>query len=278
MSEKGRAGMSAKALFIGGGNMAQAIIGGAIEAKVTPPTDWVVVDPNADKRAMFEGWGALAAPDIPSAMALAGGRAEVWFGVKPQVFTQMGPELSEMSGRVVVSIMAGVTTASLHRALGSGTRPIRVMPNTPVRVRKGMSAISLGNGASRADAVFARSVFSGVGDVIELPEDLIDAFTGVAGSGPAYLFYVAEAMIQGACDVGMASEDASRVVGALFEGASALLKNSEQTPEALRKAVTSPAGTTAAGVAALEEAKVNEAFMRAIKAARDRGRALGGAG
>ncbi|GAB4543759.1 MAG: pyrroline-5-carboxylate reductase [Phycisphaerales bacterium] len=267
--------MRTRAVVIGGGNMAEAIIAGALEAGVIHPAHWTVVDPNEERRAVFEAWGLATEADAHHALGALEDHAELWLAIKPQVFDAVASGWPDAGPRTVVSIMAGVPTDALRRRLGAGIRAVRVMPNTPVRVRTGVSAIALGEGSVEEDAALSRRVFGALGTVVELHEDLIDAFTGVAGSGPAYLYMVAEAMIRGAVEAGISAADADTIVRALFRGASELMATSERSPGELRVAVTSPGGTTAAGLDVLRERGVEEAFVRAIEAARDRGRALG---
>ncbi len=266
--------MAPIAVVIGGGNMAEAIIGGAIEARVTRAGDWLVVDPNADRRAVFEAWGVSTGANAADAL-VSNPDAQLWLAIKPQVFESLGSSFQTPGSRVVVSIMAGVTCDTISRHLGPHVRPIRVMPNTPVRIRMGVSAYAPAAGVSADDAAFARSVFEALGEVVDLPESLLDAFTGLAGSGPAYLFYVAEALVRAGTGVGLSERDASRIVPALLRGSAELLATSGVPPEELRRAVTSPGGTTASGLAALEEGRVAHWIERAVEAARDRGHQLG---
>ena len=269
--------MGVRALVVGGGNMAQAIVRGALDAGVTTPSDWAVAEPDDQRRALFEGWGVTTGEDARAMLDASGPGCELWWAVKPQIFEKIAHTFGAVGERVVASIMAGVETASIRRHLGDGCRVVRVMPNTPVRVRMGVSALALGPGATNTDAAFVRSVFEGVGVVVDLEESLIDAFTGLAGSGPGYLFLVAEAMVRGGVEVGIPERDALAMVRALFRGSGELLATASETPAALREAVTSPGGTTAAGLEALNDARVPEAFREAILKARDRGRSLGGA-
>ncbi|MEM1423385.1 MAG: pyrroline-5-carboxylate reductase [Planctomycetota bacterium] len=268
--------MGVRALMVGGGNMAEAIVGGAIDAGVTRPDEWCIAEPNNERRSVFEALGVRTGADARALLDGAGPDCQLWWGVKPQVFERMAPSFGGVGERVVVSIMAGVTTRGLREHQGAGVRAIRVMPNTPVRVRKGVSAIAPGVGTSEDDTRLASEVFGGLGDVIDIDEGLIDAFTGVAGSGPGYLFLVAEAMVRGAVEAGIPREKADAMVRGLFRGAGELLATSDRDAGALRRTVTSPGGTTAAGLVVLEEEGVPEAFVRAIASARDRGRELGG--
>ena len=258
---------------IGGGNMAQAILHGGLEAGRVKPELVVVAEPDGDKRALLKGWGVNVRETPADALEALTTGGQVLLAVKPQVFERVVPELRGMQG-VVMSIMAGLSTEHIRSALGD-VRVIRLMPNTPARVGKGMTALSLGAGAREGDEAFARALFEAVGEVVELDESLMDAFTGVAGSGPAYVFYLAEAMVRGAVEVDLEPEVAERMVHATIAGAATLLEQGEDEAAALRAAVTSKGGTTAAAIDALDEAGVMKAVMGAIRAARDRGRELG---
>jgi pyrroline-5-carboxylate reductase len=195
--------------------------------------------------------------------------------VKPQVFDVVAPALhARVDHRVVMSIMAGVGTERIGRALGD-VRVIRLMPNTPARVGKGITAICLGAGARPGDDALARSIFEAVGVVEPIDESLMNAFTAIAGSGPAYVFYLAEAMTRAGVAIGFDESTAARIVRATIAGAGALLDASDEDPGALRAAVTSKGGTTAAAIGMLDERDVMDAVVEAGRAARDRGRELG---
>lgn len=259
---------------MGGGNMAQAILHGGLEAGRIRPELVVVAEPDGQKRALLRSWGVTVHETPREALASLTPGGQVLLAVKPQVFEQVAPELEGIRG-VVMSIMAGLSSGMIRSALGD-VRVIRLMPNTPARVAKGITAMALGAGARDGDDAFARALFESVGQVVELDESLMDAFTGVAGSGPAYVFYLAEAMLRGAIDVDLEPAVADRIVRATIAGAAALLEQGEDEAAALRQAVTSKGGTTAAAVDTLDESGVMDAVARAIRAARDRGRALAG--
>jgi pyrroline-5-carboxylate reductase len=167
-----------------------------------------------------------------------------------------------------------VRLATLEVAAGNTVAVVRAMPNTPALVRQGASAIAAGTNAGPGDIEWATRILSAVGIVEELPEPLLDVFTGVAGSGPAYVFLVAEALIEAAVDEGLPEEMAERVVAQLLRGAATLL-HQEGDPAALRTMVTSPGGTTEAGLGALEQRAVRAAFAEAVSAATARSRELG---
>ncbi|MET0157949.1 MAG: pyrroline-5-carboxylate reductase, partial [Acidimicrobiales bacterium] len=179
------------------------------------------------------------------------------------------------AGRVL-SIAAGVRLADLEGALPSGTPVVRAMPNTPALVGAGAAAIAAGTAATDDDLAWAESILSAVGIVVRVAEPLLDAVTGLSGSGPAYVFLVAEALIEAGVLVGLPRPVAAELAGQTLLGSARLLVEGDDGPEALRAAVTSPGGTTAAGLRALEQAGVRAAFLDAVVAATERSRELGG--
>lgn len=283
--EQGRGASAARFAVIGGGVMAGAIIRGCLRAGVATAGDWVVAEPDEGKRAAFD---AIGVASVASSAALAdwlGPQTQVILAVKPQYFEAVARESAGLDwGRVVISILAGTPSARIRAALGGGPGPLgqggarvlRAMPNTPARIGEGATGVALGAGAREGDETEALAIFRGIGPVVErIDEDLMDAFTAVAGSGPAYLFYLAEAMTRAAVELGFEAEMADRVVRQTLRGAGALLgSDTERSSSELRAAVTSKGGTTAAATAVLEAAGVMETLGRALTAARDRGREL----
>jgi pyrroline-5-carboxylate reductase len=178
----------------------------------------------------------------------------------------------------VLSIAAGITIARLEAALAPGTPVVRAMPNTPALVGTGASAIAAGSAAGDADLVWAQGVLGAVGVVEVVPESLLDAVTGLSGSGPAYVFLVAEALVEAGVLAGLPRATAARLAHQTLLGSARMLAESADGPEALRAAVTSPGGTTAAGLRELERAGVRAAFLDAVMAATERSRELGRAG
>ena len=267
--------------FIGGGNMASAIIGGAVQAGVLDADRVVVADPHPEARDRFRHAvpDAAAAPVWLAEHEASAGDGEMILAVKPQlpagVADAAREAISESPERIVPSILAGTTTAGVRTALGLAWPVVRVMPNTPARVRLGMTALSLAAGTTDDDAQNAALLFDALGETIRIDESLMDAFTAAAGSGPAYLFYLAEAMARGARELGMAPADADCVVRQTLLGASTLLAGDAEPPEQLRAAVTSKAGTTAAATGVFDDADLHGVVARAMRAARDRGRELG---
>lgn len=180
-------------------------------------------------------------------------------------------------GRVrVLSIAAGVRLARLEEWLGGGRPVVRAMPNTPALVRCGAAAIAAGTAAGEEDLAWAEGVLSAVGVVVRVPESLLDAVTGLSGSGPAYVFLVAEALIEAGVLVGLPRPTSTSLAVQTILGSARLLAESGQTPEELRAAVTSPGGTTAAGLRALEARGVRAAVLEAVAEATERSRQLGG--
>jgi pyrroline-5-carboxylate reductase len=175
----------------------------------------------------------------------------------------------------VLSIAAGVPIARLESALGRDVAVVRAMPNTPALVGAGAAAIAPGSTANDDDLAWAERILGAVGTVVRVPEGLLDAVTGLSGSGPAYVFLVAEALIEAGVLVGLPREVSAALATQTLLGAARLLVETGDGPEALRAAVTSPGGTTAAGLRALEAAGVRAAFLDAVEAATERSRQLG---
>lgn len=284
MSEKrgakdGARGAAPALAMIGGGNMARAIYAGGVESGALDPERVVVADPDAAKRERF----AHAAPTALEAIERleeiegAGGRGVVLLAIKPQALAGLGEELGGRlsdSGRAVLSILAGTPSGKVQRTLGPGLRVVRVMPNTPVSIGLGMSAVAAGDGASDEDAAFAEKLFSAIGEVVRIGEQQMDAFTAVAGSGPAYVFFLAEAMAAAAARMGFDQETAERIVRQTVAGASGLMDKSGEAPGELRRAVTSPGGTTASAIEVMESSGMLETVVEALRAAKARGAEL----
>jgi pyrroline-5-carboxylate reductase len=196
--------------------------------------------------------------------------------VKPQDMEDLLKEIAPAvrPGQLVVSLAAGITTSFLETHLPEGVAVVRVMPNTPALVDEGMAAISRGSHCDERHLLEAESLMGSIGKVIRVPEKQQDAVTAVSGSGPAYIFFVVEAMIEAGVHLGLPRATASELVVQTVVGSAKLLRETGEHPTVLREQVTSPAGTTAAAVRELEDHKVRAAFLTALEAARDRSRAL----
>ena len=254
---------------IGGGNMGAALVGGLLDSKVLSAAQLVVVELLPDRRkeltAMFPG--AQIAAEIPLCRGAL-------LAVKPGDIPSAASAAAAAGATRLLSIAAGVRLATIESAVGDGVAVLRAMPNTPALVRLGASAVAAGSRATVDDMNWADSILSAVGIVEQMPESDLDAFTGVAGSGPAYVFLVAEALVDAAVAEGLSRPTAERVVRQLLLGASTLL-DQHGDPGRLRAMVTSPGGTTAAGIAVLEDRSIDDAIGSAVRAATERSRELG---
>ncbi|MEM6391854.1 MAG: pyrroline-5-carboxylate reductase [Planctomycetota bacterium] len=261
--------------FIGAGNMAEAIVRSAVRGGVVEAGRVLAVDLSEQRRAVFAGMGCAVSEATEDSV---GGAGQVVLSVKPQVFGAVAMSLAGVlrEGQVVVSIMAGLSTAKIAEALGGGVKVVRVMPNTPVMVGHGMAGIALGEHAEPGDDATAYRLFEAGGKAVRVGESLMDAVTAVSGSGPAYVFYLAEAMTAAAEKLGL-GEHADVLVRQTILGAAELLSSSDASPTELRRWVTSPGGTTEAAINALTESSFVESVVEAIGRAEARGRELGGA-
>jgi pyrroline-5-carboxylate reductase len=257
--------------MIGGGRMGSALLQGLLDAGYAAPTELRVVEPLAARRdelaAEFPG---VAVADAPIAAP------ENVVAVKPDHVAEACEALRAAGAGRVLSLAAGVTLTSLESWLGAGVPVVRSMPNTPALVGAGASAVACGSSAGDDDMEWAVTVLGAVGEVLTVDERALDAVTGLSGSGPAYVFLMLEAMIEGGVLNGLPRDVARRLATQTVMGAGRLAAETGEDPAALRAAVTSPGGTTAAGLAALEQASVRAAFMDAVSAATRRSRELAG--
>lgn len=254
--------------------MGEALLGGLVDAGHSPE-DLAVAEAIPERRHTLEG--RFPKVRVVSAPAWAVAEADVVVvAVKPaDVPTALEAAATALApGALVLSIAAGVTIAALE-ALVPGHPVVRAMPNTPALVRKGAAAIAAGSHAGEEHLRQAEAVLSAVGTVVRVSEPLLDAVTGLSGSGPAYVFLVAEALIEAGVHAGLPRPVSQSLVAQTLLGSATLLAGSTEGPEALRAAVTSPGGTTAAGLAALEARAVRAAFLEAVAAATARSRELG---
>jgi pyrroline-5-carboxylate reductase len=256
---------------VGGGKMGAALVSGLLASGWAQAEDIMVVEAVAGRRdelvAAYPGLGV--AKDVP-----AGSEGAV-VAVKPGDVEAACRALAGAGVGRVLSIAAGVTLARLESWFRDGTAVIRAMPNTPALVGCGAAAIAPGQAADEADLAWAEEILGAVGKVERVPERLLDAVTGLSGSGPAYVFLVAEALIEAGVANGLPRPVSEALTIQTLLGSARLLAESGERAESLRAAVTSPGGTTAAGLAALESRAVRSALMEAVTAATERSRALG---
>jgi pyrroline-5-carboxylate reductase len=255
---------------IGGGRMGEALVGGLLAAGTFAAGDVRVVEAMAARRA--ELGGLLPGVELASEPGAADGTV---LAVKPGDIPAACQAVAAIGSARVLSIAAGVTIASLEAELAPGTAVVRAMPNTPALVGQGAAAIAAGTSASDDDLAWAELLLGAVGTVVRVKEPLLDAVTGLSGSGPAYVFLVAEAMIDAGVLAGLPRDISVSLALQTLLGAATLLAKGDDAPEALRAAVTSPGGTTAAGLRALEQHGLRAAFFDAVMAATERSRELG---
>ncbi len=260
--------------FVGAGNMAEAIARGAIEGGVLSAGSMIASDPSAPRKEVFEKLGIKVVASNAEVIASSG---QVMLAIKPQMLGALAGDLAEHGGdgQVLISIMAGIGTGKICEVIGNPARVIRVMPNTPMMVGLGMSGLAVGEHAQEGDEALAMRLFGAAGEVVRVEEGLMDAVTAVSGSGPAYVYYLAEAMQKAAGELGL-GEHGRLFVSQTILGAARMLVDSPDAAAELRRKVTSPGGTTAAAFEHMESQKVGDAIVDAVKAAEARGRELGG--
>ena len=263
-----------KISFIGGGNMAAALIGG-LAGRLTAAANIHVVDLSAEVRdRLQQQFGVTTSSTIDAAER---GSDVVVLAVKPQqrkeVVAQLAPHIDT---QLVLSIAAGIRAADLSRWLGGHQAIVRTMPNTPALIGKGVTGMVALSGVTAAQRDAADAILKAVGGTVWLDEEaLIDPVTAVSGSGPAYVFYFLEAMQQAAREMGLTAEQGNALAIATFTGAAELAAQSDDPVAVLRERVTSKGGTTYAALTSMEESGVKHAIVKAMKAAAARGRALG---
>jgi pyrroline-5-carboxylate reductase len=259
--------------FIGGGNMASAIIGGLIRQGL-PAAQIEVVEPFAEARQKLRSQFAIEAQER-AGPALARTGLVVW-AVKPQTFKDAAAQARPHTGNALhLSVAAGIRSDSIAQWLGT-QRVVRSMPNTPALVGKGMTALFARAGVSAEDKAKVEQVIATTGEWLWVGEEQhLDAVTALSGSGPAYVFFFLEAMTEAGMEMGLSREQAYKLSVGTFAGASELARASEDPPEVLRQRVTSKGGTTYAAITSMEQDRVQALFIKALHAARQRARELG---
>ena len=258
--------------IVGGGKMGGALLSGLLAGGWARADELAVVEHLDERRAELAG----AHPGVAVEAAPVPAEGYV-VAVKPGDVEATCRALAAVAGGArVLSIAAAVSTARLESWLGPGVAVVRAMPNTPAAIGAGAAAIAPGSSATGADLDWAAGVLEAVGTVVRVPEHLLDAVTGLSGSGPAYVFLVAEALTDAGVAAGLPRDVSTTLATHTLLGAARMLVESGQSAESLRAAVTTPAGTTAAGLRALEAASVRHALIEAVLAATERSRQLGG--
>lgn len=263
--------------FIGAGNMAEAIARGILRTAVYQPADIRATDPDTERQRLFnDELGITCRPSCPD----AAGSDIVILAVKPFI---MGDALAQIKSvlkpdALLISIAAGISSKFIEQTLGGnpgGGRVIRVMPNTPMLVGKGISALCRGTHATEQDLITAERIFSAGGKTVRITEDLIDAVTATSGSGPAYVFFLTECLAQAGVAAGLTPLQADQLARQTIIGSAALLEQSPDSPAELRRKVTTPKGTTQAAIEALQSAGFPDIITRAVAAAAARSKELG---
>ena len=258
--------------LLGGGKIGEALLVGML--RQARPEDVAVVESHPSRADELSQRYGVRTPDLATAVESA---STVLVAVKPQdidaLLDAAAPHVSP--GQLVVSVAAGVPTARLEAHLPDGVAVVRAMPNTPALVEQGMTAISAGRHAGDADLDTAEALLSAVGRVVRVPESQLDAVTALSGSGPAYVFFLVEAMIDAGILLGLPRALAAELIVQTLYGSAVMVRDSGEHPVQLREAVTSPGGTTIAAIRKLEDHGVRAAFLAAIEAARDRSVELG---
>lgn len=260
--------------FLGGGNMAEAIVKGLLAGGVGSSAIFVAEPLEARREFMRENYGVEVSDDNH---AVADRCEVIVLAVKPQVCLKalQGISGADLGGKLFISIMAGVKTEAIESALGGNVRVVRVMPNTPALVLESAAAISPGSRATAADLEVAGKIFDLLGVTCQVEEKLLDAVTGLSGSGPAYVFTFIEALSDAGVKNGLPRNVASMLAAQTVLGAAKMVLDGNEHPAVLREKVTSPGGTTIAGMHVLEQQAFRGAVISAVDAAVDRSKELG---
>lgn len=262
--------------IIGAGNMAEAIARGLIRASVLTPQQIIAADVSAERRDFFRHKLLIETTDSPAAAAAEA--PMILLSIKPQTMKQVLDELASVvaDDALIISIAAGISTRFIEQGLApKACRVVRTMPNTPMLVGEGMVAIAPGSRATPADLDEARRMFAPAATVIDVTEDKLDAVTALSGSGPAYFFYLVESMIQAGVEMGLTEQEAHTLATKTALGAAKMLTSGADSPQELRRKVTSPKGTTHAAISHMESSNFSGIIVEALMAAQRRGKELG---
>ncbi len=261
--------------FIGGGNMAEALIKGLLSGLGVKPQQITATDVVPESRTYMQTtYGITASADNKHAVQES---SVVILAVKPQIMPMILEEIAPVvhSEKLVISIAAGITLQTLQRALGDSRRVVRVMPNTPALVLAGAAGISPGKAATAQDVALVERIFNAVGRAMVVSDEMMDVVTGLSGSGPAFIFALIEGLSDGGVLMGLARQTATLLAAQTVLGAAKMVLETGKHPGELKDMVTSPAGTTIAGMHALESGGLRGLMMEAVRRATERSEALG---
>jgi pyrroline-5-carboxylate reductase len=262
--------------FLGAGSMAEALIGGVVQGGVVEPGRILVTNRSNQERliSLARKFGVRI---THSKAALVDEADILVIACKPKdviaLLTEVGP--FTYAGQVILSVVAGVSTETIQAYCVNGVQVVRAMPNTSCQVGESATAISAGAGAAQQAVDKCRAILGAVGQIVEVPEALIDSVTGLSGSGPAYVYLMLEAMIEAGQAVGLSEAVARTLAIQTFKGAAKMVIETGIDPATLRQKVTSPGGTTMAGLQVLDEAGFRQAVVKAVASATQRSRELG---
>jgi pyrroline-5-carboxylate reductase len=261
--------------FIGGGNMAEALIKGLLSGLGVTPQQITATDVVPERRTYMQTtYGITASADNKHAVQES---TVVILAVKPQIMPMILEEIAPVmnSDKLVISIAAGITLQTLQRALGDSRRVVRVMPNTPALVLAGAAGISPGKAATAQDVALVEQIFNAVGRAMVVGDEMMDVVTGLSGSGPAFIFALIEGLSDGGVLMGLSRQTATLLAAQTVLGAAKMVLETGKHPGELKDMVTSPAGTTIAGMQALESGGLRGLMMEAVRRATERSEALG---
>jgi pyrroline-5-carboxylate reductase len=268
-------GIDKKIAFLGGGNMAEALIKGLIAADTAKSDQIIATDISADRQAHLQKTYGIM---IRKNNSEAAREAEIIvLSVKPQIIERVLGEIATAidEKKLVISIAAGIASAKIEKAFKDGSRVVRVMPNTPALVLAGAAALAGGKNATSEDLTLAQRIFNSVGKAVIVEEKLMDAVTGLSGSGPAYVFMIIDALSDAGVKAGLPRALALELAAQTVYGAAKMVLETKEHPAKLRDMVTSPGGTTIEGLHALEKGKLRATLMNAVEAATARSKELG---
>jgi pyrroline-5-carboxylate reductase len=264
-----------KIAFLGGGNMAEALMKGLIAAGTAKPDQILVTDISSERlEHLRKNYGIIIQKSNIEAAREAG---IILLSVKPQVIEKVLGEIAPAidGKKLVISIAAGIVIAKIEKVLKDGSRVVRVMPNTPALVLAGAAALAGGKNATADDLALAQSIFNSVGRSVVVDEKLMDAVTGLSGSGPAYVFMIIDALSDAGVKAGLPRQLALELAAQTVYGAAKMVLETKEHPGKLRDMVTSPGGTTIEGLHALEKGKLRATIINAVEAATARSKELG---
>jgi pyrroline-5-carboxylate reductase len=264
-----------KIAFLGGGNMAEALVKGLIAAGTVTPGQILVTDLSPDRlEHLRKTYGIFMHKSNVDAALEAG---VIVLSVKPPVIEKVLGEIATAvdDKKLVISIAAGIAITKIEKALRDGCRVVRAMPNTPALVLAGAAALSGGKNATVDDLALAQNIFNSVGRSVVVDEKLMDAVTGLSGSGPAYVFMIIDALSDAGVKAGLPRQLALELAAQTVYGAAKMVLETKEHPGKLRDMVTSPGGTTIEGLHALEKGKLRATLMNAVEAATARSKELG---